>query len=337
MTPEIDPARPPGTRKPTAAGLSARPGTMRRMRTATEALERLVRPCGPVDLGLTLRPLRHGPGDPAFSRRGATWWRATRTPDGPATTSFALEGDGVRATAWGPGAAWALEHADGVVGATDDPTAFDPPRGLVRDLHRRHPGLRIPRSGAVFEAILPTIIEQKVTSGEAHDSYRRLLLAWGEPAPGPGHELGLRVPPDPRDVAARPYFAFHPFGIERRRATTVLTAAAHARRLEEASAMTPAAARRRLCALPGLGPWTAAEVALAALGDADAVPVGDYHLPNTVAWALAGEPRATDDRMLELLEPFAGHRGRAARLLTLSGLQAPRFGPRAPLRSIRSL
>jgi 3-methyladenine DNA glycosylase/8-oxoguanine DNA glycosylase len=101
--------------------------------------------------------------------------------------------------------------------------------------------------------------------------------------------------------------------------------------------MDPASATRRLCAFPGIGPWTAAQVGLAALGDPDAVPVGDLHLPNMVAWALAGEPRGTDDRMLELLEPFAGHRGRAARLLTLAGLQAPRFGPRNRLRSIRSI
>jgi len=300
-------------------------------------LDRLIDPRGPLDLRITLRVHRHGPYDPAFARRDGGWWRASRTPDGPATTRFSPEGDRVRVAAWGPGAAWALAHADGVVGATDDPASFDPPRGLVRDLHRRHPGLRIPRSGAVFEAMLPTIVEQKVTSTEAHASYRRLLLAWGEPAPGPGRDLGLRVPPDPPELSRRRYFEFHRFGIERRRATAIRTAAAYAGRLEDALAMDSAAAKGRLCALPGLGPWTAAEVALVALGDADAVPVGDYHLPHTVAWALAGELRATDERMLELLEPFAGHRGRAVRLLALSGAHAPRFGPRAPLRSIRSL
>ena len=101
--------------------------------------------------------------------------------------------------------------------------------------------------------------------------------------------------------------------------------------------MDLASARRRLRALPGVGAWTAAEVALVALGDADAVPIGDYHLPHMVAWNLAGEPRATDERMLELLEPFAGHRGRVIRLLTLGGAGAPRFGPRMQLRSIRRI
>jgi len=122
-----------------------------------------------------------------------------------------------------------------------------------------------------------------------------------------------------------------------RRANVLRHAAARADRLEEAGAMDLASARRRLLAFPGVGPWTAAEVAVVALGDADAVSVGDYHIPNTVAWALAGEPRADDERMLELLEPYAGHRGRVIRLLEAAGISAPRYGPRATVRSIRNL
>ena len=71
-----------------------------------------------------------------------------------------------------------------------------------------------------------------------------------------------------------------------------------------------------------------------ALGDADAVSLGDYHLPHLVAWALAGKPRGSDELMLELLEPYRGHRGRVLRLLQLAGITAPRFGPRMPLRWI---
>ena len=66
----------------------------------------------------------------------------------------------------------------------------------------------------------------------------------------------------------------------------------------------------------------------------DAVSVGDYHLPNVVAWALASEARADDARMLELLEPYRGQRGRVIRLLEASGIGAPRFGPKMPIRSI---
>src|SRR4029079_5825019 len=99
--------------------------------------------------------------------------------------------------------------------------------------------------------------------------------------------------------------------------------------------MDPEPAKRRLRALPGFGPWTSALVAMSAVGDADGVPVGDLHLPSMVTWALAGEPRGTDERMLELLESFAGHRGRVIRLLKSSGIRAPRFGPKLALQHTR--
>ena len=99
--------------------------------------------------------------------------------------------------------------------------------------------------------------------------------------------------------------------------------------------MAPEAALQRLQALPGIGPWSAGKVALVALGNADAVWVGDFHLPNIVCWALAGRARGDDDAMLELLEPYRGHRGRVLRLLVNGGVRAPSFGPRMPIRSIR--
>jgi 3-methyladenine DNA glycosylase/8-oxoguanine DNA glycosylase len=71
-----------------------------------------------------------------------------------------------------------------------------------------------------------------------------------------------------------------------------------------------------------------------AFGDADAVSVGDYHLKNVAAWHLAGEARGTDERMLELLEPFRPFRGVVMRLLGFAGA-APRFGPRMPLRGFQ--
>jgi 3-methyladenine DNA glycosylase/8-oxoguanine DNA glycosylase len=186
----------------------------------------------------------------------------------------------------------------------------------------------------VVEALVPTILEQKVVGIEAKRSYAGLVRALSEPAPGPG---GLLLPPDPARLAATPYYAFHPFGVERRRADTVRMVCRHARRLEEAAGMEPADAYRRLTVVPGVGRWTAAEVARAALGDADAVSEGDYHLPHQVAWALAGEPRADDARMLELLEPYRGHRGRVIGLIEAGGLGPPRFGPRMPLQNLARL
>jgi 3-methyladenine DNA glycosylase/8-oxoguanine DNA glycosylase len=112
----------------------------------------------------------------------------------------------------------------------------------------------------------------------------------------------------------------------------VIRAARSASRLEETLTMDLPSARQRLEAFPGVGPWTAAKVALVALGDPDAVPVGDYHLPHIVGYALEGTPRSTDERMLELLEPYRGHRARAVRLISVAGVTAPRYGPRMPLR-----
>ena len=261
-------------------------------------------------------------------------WRASLTPEGPATTRIALEATDVAAGAWGPGARWALDHLDALIGEGDALEGFQPADPLIRELHRRHPGLRIPRTDAVLESLVPTILEQKVQGNEARAAYRRMVYVLGEPAPGPA---GLRLPPSPERLARTPYWVLHRFGIERRRADCIRSAAMHAARLEEATTMSPAAAQRRLTALPGLGEWTAAEVAVLALGDADAVSVGDYHLPHLVSWNLAREPRGSDARMLELLEPYRGHRARVLRLLSISGNWAPRFGARLPVRRIESI
>lgn len=290
------------------------------------------RPARPVDLFLTLAPLqRAGREDPCIRVEPDAVWRATRTPEGLATERLTSNVGGVTVEAWGPGAGWAVEHAPVLLGARDDDNDFVPLHPVVAELHRRLRGLRLVRTESVFEAVVPTILEQKVAGVEARWAYRRVLETLGEPAPGPG---GLRVPPSPEVLVATPYWVFHRFGVERRRAETIQRAALHARRLEEVLLMEPAEARRRLMAVPGMGAWTAAEVAQVALGDADAVSVGDYHQPHLVSWALAREPRGSDARMLELLEPYRGHRARVVRLLLTGGLSAPRFGPHLPLRRI---
>jgi 3-methyladenine DNA glycosylase/8-oxoguanine DNA glycosylase len=242
------------------------------------------------------------------------------------------DGAGVTATAYGPGAAWLLDRADAVAGLRDDVSGFAalaPRHDLVARLAREHSGLRMPAAGRIFHFLVPAILGQKVTGIEARRAYVRILAHFAEPVPGPNDRL--RLPPDPAAIAATPYWAFHPFGVEQKRADTLRRAAARVVALE--AAVDAVEATRRLTALPGIGPWTAAEVVRAAFGDPDAVSVGDYHIKNVVAYALAGEPRADDARMLELLAPFAGHRGRVCGLLAAAGISAPRYGPRMPLRS----
>jgi endonuclease III len=287
----------------------------------------------PLDLVATLGPLVHGRADRTTRLAPDEAALAFRTPDGPAALLLRLESPGVvTARAWGSGAEHAIASAAELVGEEDRPELFDPQHAVLADLVRRHPGLRLPRTRRVLHTLVPTVLEQKVTGTEAYRSYGSLLRRYGEPAPGP---LALVLPPSPAALAALPYHAFHPLGVERRRADVIRRAAARANALE--SAATVAEAGRRLGSLPGIGQWTVAEVLRVAFGDPDAVSVGDFHVPNMVAWALAGEPRAGDARMLELLEPYRGQRGRVQRLLELGRIVAPRRGPRLAPRSIAAI
>lgn len=290
----------------------------------------LFQPRRPLDLSLTLASVGYGP---SMRHHDGAIWRASRTPVGLATVRLEQRGGCVHVEAWGPGAEWAAIHARALCGEEDDDSGFAPAHSLIARLHREIRGLRTPRTMSVFEALVPCVILQQVTTEQARESYKHLVNAMGETAPGP---QALKAPPSPEVLANTPYWAFHRFGIERRRADIIIRAARSARRLEETVSMDMTAAYARLRAFPGVGAWTAAKVAMVALGDADAVPVGDYHLPHTVGYAFEGTPRSTDERMLELLEPFRGHRGRVIRLLTVAGITAPRFGPKQPLRNIRN-
>ena len=286
------------------------------------------------ELVRTLSPLRHGHGDPTIRLETGRARRATRTPDGPATVEAVDTGRDLVVRAWGPGAGWAIERAADLLGLNDQPDALlalHPPHRVVVELARRFAGVRIARTNRVVEALVPAVLEQKITGEEARRVYRALVRVHGEPAPGP---FGLRLQPTPAQLAALPYHAYHPLGLERRRAETLRRIGGLADRLEAAVSLPVDEAHRRLGAVVGIGPWTVGEVARDALGDPDAVSVGDYHLPGLVARVLAGEARGDETRMLELLEPYRGQRGRVIRLLESSGLQAARRGPRMPPRSI---
>ncbi|MEA2549700.1 MAG: hypothetical protein QOE42_2298 [Chloroflexota bacterium] len=296
---------------------------------------RIVPVDGPLDLRRTVGIHQRGPGDPTMQVVAGRIVRTTRTLDGAATVALRRVEGGIEAEAWGPGADRILDAVPALIGLDDDRTGFEPGHHrLVAELDRRQRGIRIGRTGTVLDALVPAILEQKVTGAEAWRGFRGLIRGWGSAAPGP---FGLRLPPEPAVLAAIPYHALHPIGIERRRADLVRRVADRAARFEEVVGLTRDAAYARLTALPGIGPWTAAEVMLRATGDPDAVSVGDFHLANLVAFTLAGEIRGTDERMLELLEPWRGHRARVIRLLETSGLRPPAFGPRYAARSIAAI
>jgi 3-methyladenine DNA glycosylase/8-oxoguanine DNA glycosylase len=289
---------------------------------------------GPVDLARTLFPVRRGHGDPVMRLAGQEAARGLRTADGPATLWLRVRGDRVSARAWGPGAGAALEAAPALIGADDVGAGFHPHGDVVADLWRRYRGVRLTRTGEVMPALFAAILEQKVIGKEARGAWRALVHATSERAPGPAD---VWLPPEPARVASLSAFDFHRFGVESRRADVVRAVASRAPWFQELTSSPPAEARERMQLHRGIGAWTAAETARMAFGDPDAVSVGDYHLPNLVSWVLAGEPRGDDARMLELLEPYRGHRARVQLLLEAGIGHAPRYGPRLPIRSIAEI
>jgi 3-methyladenine DNA glycosylase/8-oxoguanine DNA glycosylase len=305
-------------------------------RVSESVVEATWRPAQPVSFDLSLGPLQRGRGDPAHRRDAAgAWWRTTRTPQGVATLRLSAAAGEVRAAAWGAGASEVIAGVPALLGAGDDVTGFEPQHPVIASTWRRLRHLRLGATGTVFDLLVPSVLEQRVTGAEAHRSWRELLWRFGEPAPGPA-PAGMRVLPAPEIWSRIPSWEWHRANVDPGRARTIRSAASVASRLEEAVTLPVGDRLRRLRVVPGVGRWTAAEVAQRSWGDPDAVSVGDFHIPSLVGWALVGRP-VDDEEMLELLSCYAGHRHRAVRLIEASGLRKPGFGPRMPVGDIRAL
>jgi len=286
----------------------------------------------PLNLRRTIESVPHGPRDPTSRRDGPRNWRTERNAEGPSLWSAELVDKGARVLfrAWGPGAEDTGRRAAGLVGLEDPGTGdWVPEHPLLRDLSKQFAGIRLPKGTPMMEVLLMTILGQRVHGREAVRNWRMLSYKFGGRPPGPEHYAApLAVPPDPRKLGALDVWELHRFGVERSRARTMMSACRVAKRIDEAAEMGPEEACKRLAAVPGIGIWTAMNVVARTHGYADAVPVGDYHLPNTVAYGLAGEERADDDRMLELLEPYKPHRYRVLKWLGAGGVSAPKRGHR---------
>jgi 3-methyladenine DNA glycosylase/8-oxoguanine DNA glycosylase len=286
-----------------------------------------------LDAGLTFGPFCHGRGDPASRLNGNEWWQAMNSPEGDVTIRVHVDRPNaeVRVDAWGPGRDWVIERAPHITGEGDEPASFTTDDPLLRALHRDLRGLRIVRLRCAFDFTVATIIEQRVTSREAHRSWRALVRRHGVAAPGGN---GLVVPPPPRILARLPDWEWRRLGVELRRSSTVRRLAIEATRIERAADTNSGVLTQRLVSINGIGPWTSAQVLHMIAGDPDAVPVGDWHLPAHVAYALAGERDADDARMLELLEPFRPQRARALRLIIAGTAGPERRAPRARIQGL---
>ncbi len=280
-----------------------------------------------MNLKLTLSPLGRGRADPTHAvERDGSVWRASRLPSGPVTYRLSqVNRHELRAQAWGDGAAEFLDGLDDFLCLDDRLDDFAPDHPKIVEAHRRYPDLRMIRTGRVFEALVPAILEQKVHGIAARRSFRLLTTKYGEPAPGP-RPLVLPLPAEVWRTI--PSWEFHRANVDPQRARTIVSAAQVADKLEAATKLDRAAAEQRLRIVPGIGAWTAAEVAQRAFGDSDALSVGDFHLAAMVGWTLENRP-FDDDEMVSYLEPLRPHRYRAIRLLEVAGFAyKPKFGPR---------
>ncbi len=299
---------------------------------AEPSAETTWRPTHPVDVRRTLGPLRRGAGDPTMRidrENGAVW----RTVCG-ATYRVTQRGPHeITVQAWGPQAEQVVAGVPDLLGGREPDEGFEPRHPRLIDAHARNPGIRVARTSRVMEALVPSVLEQKVTGKEAFAAFRTLVLRFGEPAPGPA-PAGMRQPPTVEAWRRVPSWEWHRAGVDPKRSRTICEATRYAARIEEAATMSPVAAAARLSALPGIGVWTVAEIAQRALGDADALSVGDYHLSAYVGWGLWGRP-FDDAEMVDKLEPWRPHRYRVVLLLQASGFVKPRFGPRLTVQDHR--
>lgn len=291
--------------------------------------ESVYRPQHPLDLFATVGILRRGGTDPTMVIDTGRIWIALRTDAGIATLCLRASADGVLISAWGPGADEATGQVPRLCGADDDASGFDvsqhPP---LAEVARRNPGIRLTRTDRVFDALAQSILEQKVTAMQAFGAWRYLVTRYGERAPGPTPRP-MFVAPSAAQWHRIPSWAWHRAGVQPPQSRTLVRAAERGPSIARAvsTAHDGAGRDRVLTSLPGIGPWTSAETRIRALGDPDAVSVGDFHLAHEVGFALTGS-RTDDDGMLQLLAPWTGHRQRIIRLIFASGVREPRRGAR---------
>jgi 3-methyladenine DNA glycosylase/8-oxoguanine DNA glycosylase len=279
---------------------------------------------GPLDARHAL-PGYHLASDPTRRARpdGSVVF-AARSPEGPVTTKMVVANGAAQIECWGPGSGWMAARGPQLTGAHDDPRPLQFDHDAIDELNRRFAALRHGATGVIVDGLLARTLGQRVLAREAGRSWSALCRALGDDAPGP---FGLVLAPDPERVAGSPPWWFHQHGVDRGRATTLVAVARHARRLEECTALPLPKAYGRMRAIPGLGPWTVNGVARNALGDPDAIVVGDYWICHQIVSFLTGRARGSDAEMLELVERWTGQRGRVERLVAASGHRIQRFGP----------
>ena len=301
----------------------------------------------PVDVAANMAPLVRGAGDPtAASGNGVSWLSFRPVATGPVTvaiqhpSSIVAPAD-IRYHVWAHGDHDAIdavvqrmpvllgidEQALEGWAAFDellDATAHLLPHQVI-EARRINPGMRLMATGQLLDELFTVVLEQKVTQQQARATWRWLASTFGESSPA--GEPAPKIAPRPESVLGIQSWQWHAGWVQPFLARTLKTVALRASALNRLSNQPVDAIEKGLNTLHGIGPWTVAETLQRTHGAADLVAVGDFHLAHHIGEALTG--RRTDDAgMLELLEPWSGHRQRLVRLIYASGIRFSRFGPR---------
>ena len=194
---------------------------------------------------------------------------------------------------WLPGGAVGLDRlvarARRMLDLEADPAAIADHLGHDKVLARRvarAPGMRIPGAWDPFELAVRAILGQQVSVAAATTLAGRLVTAFGTPlsAAAPGVGLTHAFPSAAR-LAEAGETRLQGIGLTRARAATLagVARAAADGTLVLDGARGLEATVESLCALPGIGPWTAHYVALRGLLEPDAFPAGDLGLRKALA------------------------------------------------------
>ncbi|MNM93775.1 DNA-3-methyladenine glycosylase 2 [compost metagenome] len=177
---------------------------------------------------------------------------------------------------------------------------------LLQPLLARHPGLRLPTAFDPFEQAVRAIVGQQVTVKAAVTITGRLVQRLGEPLPNAHVDGPQRLFPTPQAIAGA---NLDGIGMPGKRVATLqhfaeaCASGALALHVEDGAE----ALVQRLCALPGIGPWTAEYVALRAFGEADAFPAADLGLLKAPVWGAEGISARELTRRAEAWRPWRAY------------------------------
>jgi len=272
----------------------------------------------------TLRFLRFGIGDPTTTLTKNSFQQARWYPSGPASLRLNLAGQAINAEAVGPGAQEAIDSAHDLLGLSDHPAKLTGDPAAER-IALQCQGIRLGRCASFASQLVTIILQLRIEWQQAASQWRRLCYTLGDDAP-----CGtLRLPAHADALRHASLLQLRRLNIAEQQARTLKEVGRLFNRIDQWAAHSVGELRHRLGFVRGIGPWSTEMTLALYWAESDAVPLGDYALPHSVAYALTGAHRSDDAHMLKLLEPFRPDRGRLIRWIMGSNIAPPRRSSRA--------